>query len=101
MQPSEEPPVQRDYSGLWILGGLCSVEVAALYIVIALDTPVTPAVHRMLANPFGAFTLVMIIVTFLCVGMAILLSLLERWGKARATAATRDPDPQSPEAGPS
>jgi hypothetical protein len=47
-------------------------------VLIAVDMPVTPLVHRLMQNPFGIFTLVMIIVTFLCFGMATLLGLRER-----------------------
>jgi hypothetical protein len=54
-------------------------------VLIAVDTPVTPLVHRLMQNPFGIFTLVMIIVTLLCFGMATLLELRERARAKRQT----------------
>lgn len=74
----EERAKPRDYTALWILAGLSAVEIAVLYVIIALDTPITPLVNRMLQNPFGVFGLVMTIVTVLSFGMAALLGLRER-----------------------
>jgi len=76
---------KRDYRALWILLALCAVEIAFLYVLIAVDTPATPVVRRLMRNPFGVFSLVMGVVTLLCVGMALLLGARERAAaKARA-----------------
>ena len=62
---------------------LAAVEVAILYAVIALDTPLTPLVHRLLENPAGVFTLVMCVVMILIVGMIGFLSWAEWLHKKR------------------
>lgn len=48
-----------------------------LYVVIALDTPLSPLVHRLLENPVGVFTLVMCVVMILICGMVGFLSWAE------------------------
>jgi hypothetical protein len=60
--------VRRDYTALIILAVLGSLEIAILYLLIAVDTPLAPMVRRLLENPAGVFTLVMIVVTLLCFG---------------------------------
>ena len=60
-----------------MLAVLSGVEVAILYVVIALDTPLTPLVHRLLQNPAGVFTLVMCVVMLLVLGMIAFLSWAE------------------------
>jgi hypothetical protein len=62
---------------------LGTVEVALLYAAIALDTPLTPLVHRLLENPFGVFTLVMCVVLILIGGMIAFLSWAEWRHKKR------------------
>jgi hypothetical protein len=58
----QHPTPSRDYSALIILAVLAAVEIAILYALMALDTPLTPLVHRLLRNPAGVFTLVMCVV---------------------------------------
>lgn len=77
------PTAARDYSALVILAVLAGVEVAILYVVIALDTPLKPLVHRLLQNPAGVFTLVMCVVLILIGGMIGFLSWAERLHKKR------------------
>ena len=84
-EPAPEP--RGDYSGLWILLMLAAVEVALLYVLIAVDTPATPLVRRLMRNPFGVFTLVMGVVTILCFGMAFLLGARQRAAARSTTAA--------------
>lgn len=48
---------------------LVVAEVAILYVVIALDTPLRPLVQRLLQNPAGVFTLVMGVVMILILGV--------------------------------
>lgn len=54
-----EPAQSPDYSSLRYIAALGFVEVAILYILIAVDTPLSPLVHKLLRNPFGVFTIVM------------------------------------------
>jgi len=74
--PSGAP--RRDYSGLIILGALSVLEVTILYVLIAVETPLTPLIRRALSNPIGIFTLVMVVVTLLIYGMVGFLS-WARW----------------------
>jgi hypothetical protein len=72
---------RRDYTALVILAILSLLEITILYVLIAVDTPVTPIVRRLLENGAGVFTLVMFVVTLLCAGMAGFLSWVERYHK--------------------
>jgi hypothetical protein len=71
-----------------ILAVLAAVEVALLYVVIALDTPLRPLAHRLLENPVGVFTLVMCVVMILILGMIGFLSWAE-WLHKRSTDRER------------
>jgi hypothetical protein len=75
-------PDRRDYTALRILAVLCLLEIGILYVLIAVETPVTPIVRRLLRNPAGVFALVMFVVTLLCFGMALVLSVRERRASA-------------------
>lgn len=77
-----KPP--RDYTALIVLGTLVCVEVALLYVLIAVETPLSPLVRRALDNPAGIFAVVMVVVTLLCFGMAGFLSWAEWLHKRRA-----------------
>jgi hypothetical protein len=77
----------RDYTALRILGVLCLLEIGLLYVLIAVDTPLTPLVRRLLRNPGGVFALVMFVVTLLCIGMALVLTVREKM---------RGPTPRDP-----
>ena len=89
---AEESPAEpkSDYSGLWILLTLAAVEVALLYVLIAVDTPATPLVRRLMRNPFGVFSLVMGVVTLLCFGMAFLLATRERAARSGAARPSNE-----------
>jgi hypothetical protein len=80
---SPHKTTSADYSGLIILAVLAVVEVAILYAVIALDTALTPLVHRLLQNAAGVFTLVICVVLILILGMIIFLSWIEWLHKRR------------------
>jgi hypothetical protein len=69
-EASNRPAEPPDYSALIILGVLCLVETAMLYVLIAVETPLTPIVEGLLRNGAGVFTLVMFVVTLLCLGMS-------------------------------
>ena len=81
---AQDPGTPRDSSGLGILGSLAGAEIAILYLVIAVETPLTPLVTRLLSNPAGVFTLVMSVVLILIFGMAGFLSGAE-WLHRRRT----------------
>lgn len=70
-------PTPRDYTALKYLAAFSLVEIALLYLLIAVETPLSPLVRQLLRNPIGVFTLVMIVVTLLCYGMAAILGLRE------------------------
>ncbi len=72
------PPTPRDYTALKYLGALCLAEIGLLYLLIAVETPLSPIVRQLRRNPFGVFTLVMVVVTLLIYGMAAILGLRER-----------------------
>jgi hypothetical protein len=65
------------------------LEVAILYVLIAVETPVTPLVRRAMRNPAGLFAVVMAALTLVCVIMAGFLSWAERVGR-RGAAGTAD-----------
>ena len=65
----EHPQSARDHSALIILAVLVVVEVAILYALIALETPLTPFVRRLLESSLGIFLLVLWVVAILVVAM--------------------------------
>jgi len=82
------PPDPRfKITGLVILLLACTLEVAILYLLIAVETPLQPLVRRVIQNPFGLFTVVMIAFVILAVIMTGLLTLLERRAARRAAPA--------------
>jgi len=86
--PSEPATIRRDYTAIVLVGLLGLVEIAILYVLIAVDTPVTPLVRALLRNPFGVFTLVMAVVVLLCFSMVGILSWAE-WAHKRRLRAGR------------
>ena len=62
---------------------LAAIEIAILCALIALETPLTSLVHRLLHDPFGDFTLVMCVVLLLILGMIGFLSWAEWLHKQR------------------
>jgi hypothetical protein len=83
-EPAPHAPPRRDYSALVILGALVTLEVAFLYVLIVVETPLTPVIRRALDNPAGVFTLVMVVVTLLSIGMAGFLWWVEWLHKRRS-----------------
>jgi hypothetical protein len=80
----EAPRTKRDYRGLIILGALGALEVVMLYALIALETPLTPIVQRLLGNAAGVFVLVMWVVSLLVVGMWAFTTWAERTHQKRS-----------------
>ena len=76
-------PEPRDYTALKILALLCLAEVGILWLLINVESPVSPIVRRLLGNPIGVLTLVMCVVTLLCYVMAVTLAMRERRAKRR------------------
>lgn len=65
----DDAGARRDYRGLIILGVLAALEVAILFVLIAVETPLAPAVRRLVEHPAGLVVIVMIVVSVLVVGM--------------------------------
>ncbi len=73
----------RDHSALVVLAVLAAIEIAILCTLVALETPLTSLVHRLLQDPFGVFAMVMCVVLLLITGMIGFLSWAERLQKKR------------------
>jgi hypothetical protein len=67
-----------DYTSLRILASLCTAEVAILYVLIAVETPATRVVRRLLDTPSGIVVVVASVVTILLLGMIAVLLLSRR-----------------------
>ena len=79
MEPAgTDGPPRRDGTALVMIAVLSGLEVAILYVLIAVDTPLAPLVRRALENPFGVFAVVMSVLTVLILGMAGFLTWAER-----------------------
>ena len=78
-----------------ILGVLAGLEVAMLYMLIAVDTPLAPAVRRMVGRPAGLFTVVMGVVGVLIVGMWAFTAWAE-WYHRRHAPTGGDAGQQAP-----
>jgi membrane protein implicated in regulation of membrane protease activity len=72
------PKGQADYTAVRILVGLCVAEIAILYLLIAVESPVTPVVHRLLQTPSGIVVLIASVVGFLLLSMIAVLLLRRR-----------------------
>lgn len=81
--PTGGPP-RRDRTVPVMIAVLSGLEVAILYVLIAVDTPLAPVVRRALENPFGVFAVVMSVLTVLMFGMAGFLT----WSERRARHQT-------------
>lgn len=86
--PSDQSRAQRDYRGLIILAVLGGLEVAILYALIALETPLTPLVHRLLESALGVFLLVIWVTGLLSAGMWGFASWAE-WYHKKQTGSAR------------
>ena len=71
------PPAPTSYSGLLFLGVLVILEIGVLYLLIAVETPLSPMVAALLRNGFGIFALVMLVVTLLGFTVSVVLRLVE------------------------
>jgi hypothetical protein len=77
-QASNARAHRRDYTALTLIAALGVAEVAILYVLIAVETPLTPLVQRLLDNPAGVFTLVVTVVWLLSIGVTLILGWAER-----------------------
>lgn len=80
--PEDSSP-PHDYTALTYIVVLGLVEVGLLYLLIAVETPLSPIVRRLMRNPFGVFTVVMVVVMILVYGMIAFLTLAERAAKRK------------------
>lgn len=77
-----------------ILGALAALEVAILYVLIAVETPLAPAVRRLVETPAGLFVVVMGVVGVLIVGMWGFTSWAERYHRTHAGTGDSEGEPQ-------
>jgi hypothetical protein len=66
-----------------MLGLPFTVEILTLYVLIAVETPLTPVVERLQENPFGLFTLACIGLMVVCAVMFTVLTITERLHRRR------------------
>lgn len=78
------PAEERGGNGLLFLGVLVVLEVGVLYLLITVESPLSPVVRLLLRNGFGIFALVMLVVSLLGFAMAVWLRLAE--GRHRANS---------------
>ena len=76
--PAGPPDPRYRMTGLLILLLACGMEVGLLYLLIAVETPLTPVVRRLMGNPFGVFVLVMSALVVVSLLMTGLLAIRER-----------------------
>lgn len=79
---------EKGGNGLFFLAVLVVLEIGVLYVLIAVESPLSPLVRSLLDNGFGIFALVMLVVSVLGFAMAVVLRLAE--GRRRAK---NDPPP--------
>ncbi|MFN0181520.1 MAG: hypothetical protein ACKVZ0_22140 [Gemmatimonadales bacterium] len=76
------------------------LEIGFLYLLIAVESPVSALVRRLMRNPAGLFAVVMIAVTMVCLTMALLLTARERSQRRAAREAGSIPAGNEGETGP-
>lgn len=80
------PKGPPDYTAIRILVALCLAEIAILYLLIAVETPVAPVVRRLLQTPSGMVVLIASVVGFLLLSKIAVLLL-----RRRSTPPTQPP----------
>jgi hypothetical protein len=60
------------------LAAAALLEIGFLYLLIAVESPISALVRRLMRNPPGLFAVVMIAVTMVCLTMALVLTARER-----------------------
>lgn len=70
-------PAPKRQTGLLFLGVLVILEIGVLYLLITVETPLSPVVGALLRNGFGIFALVMLVVTVLGFTVSVVLRLME------------------------
>jgi hypothetical protein len=79
VSPSESASGSGPNHGpLLILGLPFAVEILTLYVLIAVETPLTPFVARLQQSAFGLFALACMGLIVVCVVMIVVLTILER-----------------------
>ena len=76
--PGARPERQADYTAIRMIAGLGVAEIAILYVLIAVESPVSPIVRRLLQTPSGIVVLVAGVIGILLLGMIALLLLRRR-----------------------
>ena len=80
--PDGPAPV-RDWSGLVILAVLSALEVAILWVLIAVETPAAPVARRAIEHPIGLVTVVLFALSVLIVAMWAFTSWAEWYHRKR------------------
>jgi hypothetical protein len=83
--PQSDPSAETrpHYGPLLMLGLPFAIEILTLYLLIAVETPLTPVVNRLQENAFGLFTLACMALMVVCAVMFIVLSIAERRRRRR------------------
>jgi hypothetical protein len=81
--PGASPKPQADYTAIRIIAALGIAEIAILYFLFAVETPVAPLVRRLLQTPSGIVILVAGVVSILMLAMIALLLIRRRWPSRR------------------
>jgi hypothetical protein len=71
---------------LLLVGLPIAVEILTMYVLIGLETPLTPLVRRLQQNGFGIFALACFGLVVVCVVMFAVLSMAERRHRRRSAA---------------
>ena len=91
MESSQRPAEENGqrFGALVFLGLPCALQVVAMYVLVAVETPLSPFVARLLERPIGIFVLAMIGFTFVCIVMWGVLTWAERRYKRTGAANQR------------
>lgn len=82
-QPVDDVETGPRFGPLVYLGLPCALEVVALYVLIAVDTPLRPLAHRLLQKPWGIVLLAGFGLAFVSVVMWAVYGWAEWWFSTR------------------
>lgn len=80
---SVEEQQEPDYTAITIIAVLWLIQIGLLYVLIAVETPLSPIVRQLMTNAGGLFAVVMFVVALLCCGMSVFLYAMERFHTKR------------------
>jgi Co/Zn/Cd efflux system component len=82
----------RGPGSLVYIGVLGAAQVAILYVLLAVETPLSPAVHRLVEKPSGVIVLALFGLSVVVVGMWAFTSWAERHQKKQEGSDRPSPD---------